>query len=100
MVTMTEMFGSRNDSDELFGLSFDSLGSVMHTPIRFDDRFVLCIETTNERCEYKNLGTKKPTVLELFKAFFYEMTFLGTEENKHHLREHLMDNQQKIYKIF
>lgn len=79
----------------IYGLTFAPLGDLIDAPIRIDNSFkiwVLGDKYGEEQAPFE-FGYRTPTLLELMKAFVYEVTFLGTEKDK---KEQLEEMNRRI----
>jgi hypothetical protein len=92
---------TENDPDNpegMYSLSFTPLKDLIDLPISIDHNFsIRVIGDRNEtRMKEFPFGIKTPTLLELLKAFVYEVTFMGSEEDK---EDKLEEMNQRIEDI-
>jgi len=79
----------------IYGLTFAPLKDLIDAPIRVNKEFKIWIlgDKHKEKSKSLSLGLRTPTLIELMKAFVYESTFLGTEDNK---RDQLEEMERRI----
>lgn len=77
-----EVIGKCENDDENYGLTFAKLRDVLDVQIKIDPEVKVYDWDSKVYKEPVSYGDNIPTLLELLKAFVYEMTFCGSEEDK------------------
>ena len=77
------LYGKKNNDPGYYGLQFCPVDHLMNLPVTLNSQVKLVNGENEEQSRITTeLGLVTPTVIELFKALIFEVTYIGSEQTK------------------